>query len=206
MDIINALNKTTELPPQTPVEVVRGMTVRRTKGGIVVGRLHYSCIPERDPEINPQWKIQERRKYTSEAAWQREQEIVDSAEGGELVFADTLVTHWDKIIISDPSWRPDPSWRCEAGFDHGRTNATVLERCYIDYEGVIYFCGEYYTPGKEIWEHAPVIKRPSGAILRIFRSCLFRVREEMVPLACAPFAGMRRIGGPRPGSVPRQCF
>lgn len=75
------------------------------------------------------------------------------------MFADTLIAHWKKIIISDPAWRPDPRWRVEAGMDHGRTNATVIERCYIDHQGIIYFAGEYYQPGKEVWEHAPIIKK-----------------------------------------------
>ena len=47
-----------------------------------------------------------RRTYTSQSEWDREQEIIDEAGGGELVFADTLVTYWDKIVITDPAWRP----------------------------------------------------------------------------------------------------
>ena len=86
-------------------------------------------------------KQQERRTYTSQAAWDREMEIIDEAGGGELVFADTLVTYWNKIVITDPGWRPDPGWRVIGGFDHGKTNPTALERAYVDYDGVIYFCG-----------------------------------------------------------------
>jgi hypothetical protein len=127
-----ALLKTKGLAPQTPVEVRRGLTVRRTQGGIPVARLHYSVHPERDPELNPEWKASERKLYTSQAAWDREQEIMDEAGGGELVFADTLITHWDKIVITDPKWRPDPDWVVEAGFDHGKTNPTAMGRCYID--------------------------------------------------------------------------
>jgi hypothetical protein len=150
--------KAKELPPQTTVEIRRGHTVRRTQGGIQVPRLHYSVHPERDPENHPEWKKQERKLYTSEAAWQREQEIMDEAGGGELVFADTLVTHWKKIVITNPEWRPDPNWVVEGGFDHGKTNATALLRAYMDYAGTIYFCGEYYQPGREIWQHAPVMR------------------------------------------------
>jgi hypothetical protein len=152
-----ALRKTKQLPPQTPVEIQRGYTTRRTQGGIPVHRLHYSAHPERDPEAHPEWKAVERKLYTSQASWDREQEIVDEAGGGELVFADTLLTYWDKIVITKPEWKPDPRWRVEGGFDHGRTNPTALERVYIDYQGTIYFCGEYYQPGREISEHAPVI-------------------------------------------------
>jgi hypothetical protein len=147
-----------ELPPQTALEVCRGLTIRRTQSGIPVARLHYSVHPERDPDTHPEWKAAERKLYTSEGAWQREQEIMDEAGGGELVFADTLVSHWDKIVITAPEWKPDPNCAVEAGFDHGRTNPTALERVYLDFAGTIYFCGEYYQPGREIWEHSPVIR------------------------------------------------
>ena len=153
------LRQTLACKPQAPLEVRRGFTIRRTAGGIPVARLHYSAHEERDPEINPVWKEQERRTYTSQAAWDREQEIQDEAGGGELVYADVLRNDWDKIVITDPSWRPDPSWRLVAGFDHGKTNPTVLERCYVGHDGTLYLCGEYYMPGKEVWEHAPAIRR-----------------------------------------------
>jgi len=154
-----ALEQTKRIPPQTPVETMRGLSVRRTKGGIPVLRIHYSCMPERDPERNPGWRPHARKEYTSEASWQREMEIVDNAGGGELVFADTLITYWKKIVITDPGWRPDPSWRVLAGFDHGKTNPTAMVRCYVDYDGTIIFAGEYYQPGKEIWEHVPIIQQ-----------------------------------------------
>ncbi len=161
MDIETIVDKlvkqSKKLKPQTPLEVVRGMTIRRTQGGIVVARVHYSANPLRDPEINPEWKQQERATYSSQAAWDREQEIMDEAGGGELVFADTLINYWDRIVISNPEWRPDPCWRVVAGFDHGKTNPTAFERCYVDHEGVLYFCGEYYMPGLEIWQHVPML-------------------------------------------------
>ena len=75
------------------------------------------------------------------------------------MFADTLLKHWNRIVIKDPAWRPDPRWRVEAGFDHGKTNPTAFERAYIVFTGTIYLCGEYYMPGKEIWEHTPVLKQ-----------------------------------------------
>jgi hypothetical protein len=98
-----ALAETAKLPPQTAVEVRRGVRVRRTKNEIPVLRLHYSCHPERNPEINPDWKKGERKKYTSQADWDREQEIFDEAGGGELVFRETLDAHWDKIVITTRS-------------------------------------------------------------------------------------------------------
>ena len=62
------------------------------------------------------------------------QEIVDEAGGGELVFVDTLVTYWDKIVIPGPAWRPDPEWHFEGGFDqlksmYMRSQAVGLVLC-----------------------------------------------------------------------------
>jgi hypothetical protein len=156
--VADALKETRQLEPQTVVPVETGGTIRRTSGGIPIVRLHYSDHPGRNAEENPQWKKTERKKYTSQASWDREQEIRDEAGGGELVFADTLITHWNKIVINDPRWRPNPNWRIEGGFDYGKTNPTCLTRCYFDHDGVGYFCGEYYMPGLQICQHAPRIK------------------------------------------------
>lgn len=75
------------------------------------------------------------------------------------MLADTLISHRKKLVIDDPMWRPDPRWEVDAGFDHGKTNPTAFERAHIDFAGCIYMCGEYYMPGKEIWEHAAVLKQ-----------------------------------------------
>lgn len=147
------------LPAQTSLEVTHGLTLRKTTNGVNVGRLHYSAHPDRDPQLHAEWKTTERKAYPSQAAWDREQEIVDEAGGGELVFADVLITHWDEIVIEDPGWRPNGGWDVIGGFDHGKTNPTALVRAYVDYEGNIIFAGEYYMPGREIWQHAPVIRR-----------------------------------------------
>jgi len=96
------LKKSKAVPPQSKKEIVRGMHVHRTKGGIPVLSVHYSADPERDPQVHPEWKQTERRAYSSQAAWDREQEMVDEAGGGELVFADTLLTYWNKIVITTP--------------------------------------------------------------------------------------------------------
>lgn len=155
MDIQKALEQTRTIAPQTKVTVARGLTLRRTKNKIPVLTLHYSSDPYRDPELNPEWKKIARATYSSQAAWDREQEIVDNAGGGQLVFADALITHWKKIVITDPGWRPDQGWSVLGGFDHGKTNPTALERAYVDYAGNIIICGEYYQPGLDIWQHAP---------------------------------------------------
>lgn len=162
----DVLNRTKDVPPQTPLEIMQGMTVRRTQAGIPVVRIHYSAVPGRD---TPEWKEEARREYTSQAAFDRELEIRDEAGGGELALADTLVTYWNKIVITDSTWRPDPNWVVEAGFDHGKVNATAFERAYLDYEGTIYLCGEYYQPGREISGHAPVLKKMAD--IRKVRVC-----------------------------------
>lgn len=156
--VVEALEETKKLPAQTQAEVRTGLTVRRTTGGIPVLRLHYAAHPDRNPDTNPEWKQTERKLYTSQASWDREQEVRDEAGGGEQVFADTLITYWNKIVITDPRWRPDPNWRVEGGNDYGKTNPTVIERSYWDHDGTGYFCGEYYQPGMEVWQHAPRMK------------------------------------------------
>lgn len=165
----DALQKTKLLPPQQKVEIMRGISVRRTKSGIPVTTIHYSADPDRDPEINPEWKLAERKTYSSQGAWNREQEIEDYAGGGELVLADTLISHRKKIVIDDPLWMPDPRWNVLGGFDHGKTNPTALERVYSDFAGALICCGEYYQPGKEIWEHAAAIKQMAD--VRKIRHC-----------------------------------
>jgi hypothetical protein len=164
-----ALLESARLAPQVTVDIQRGLTVRRTQQGVPVVRIHYSAHPERDPDLNPEWKAKERKLYSSEASWQREQEIVDEAGGGELVFADSLISNWNAIVITAPGWKPDPRWDVFAGFDHGKTNPTAFLRAYITDEGEIIFCGEYYQPGKEIWEHAPVLH--TMADIRKIRAC-----------------------------------
>jgi hypothetical protein len=67
-----------------------------------------------------------RRKYSSKAAWDREQEIIHDAGGGELVFAEILNRWRDKIIITDPKFEVPPFWNLVAGFDHGKTNPTAF--------------------------------------------------------------------------------
>jgi len=69
-----------------------------------VAAVHYFAHPSRDPERNPLWREEARKGYSSQAAWDREQEIVDEAGGGELVFAPTLRAWWHKIVITSPSW------------------------------------------------------------------------------------------------------
>ena len=152
---VDALKRTREMEPQTNVDLCQGVKLRRTKNGIPVLRIHYTADPKK---CDPAWIEAERRKYTSQAAWRREMEIEDEAGGGELVVADALVTYWKKIVITDPAWKPNPNWRVEAGFDHGKVSPTAMVRGYVDNDGVIYLCGEYYQPGREVWQHAPVLK------------------------------------------------
>ncbi len=50
-DIKKVLAKSAALAPQSKVEIVRGLTVHRTKGGIPVVSIHYSGDPDRDPAV-----------------------------------------------------------------------------------------------------------------------------------------------------------
>jgi hypothetical protein len=156
-----ALEETHSFPPRTPIDIQEGFTVRRLASGIPLARLHYTVIPDRR---NPLWRKTNRKTYSSQAAWDREQEIQDYAGGGELVFADALigedksVNHgFSKIVITDPKWRPESGWTVFGGFDEGQVNPTVFLRAYSDFGGNLYFCGEYYQPGKEIFEHVDAL-------------------------------------------------
>ena len=127
----------------------KGLTSRRTPSGVKVIRVHYTPDPERDSA----WAKQERRKYSSQAAWDREQEIIHEAGGGELLFAEILNRYADKIIIRDPKFKVPPNWKRIAGFDHGKTNPTAALVTAIDYDGNIYCLAEYYQPGLTPSQH-----------------------------------------------------
>lgn len=155
-----------EIPYQSRVEVMRGVTVRRKKNGLTVMSLHYSAVPDRDPETEAgkNWYIREKRKYSSEARWKKEQEIDPHATGGEAVFGKILSEFYQTVIISDPHWFPDPRWDVGGGFDHGIANATALLKCYIPRESIdpqtgkkrppdVYLCGEYYSYRREGWDN-----------------------------------------------------
>ncbi len=150
-----------QLPAQQRLEISRGVGLRFKATGIPVVSIHYSADPNRDPdtEAGALWYKEQKANYSSQGAWDREQEINYNAGGGELLLAPTLNKHKEQIIITDPDWMPDPRWDCVEGFDHGKTNATALIKAYIDFEGCIYFCGEYYNyrrdlkPGQEPWEN-----------------------------------------------------
>src|ERR1700694_1769853 len=73
----------------------KGLRRRNTRQGNAVIRIHYSA----DPERGQAWVAQERKRYSSQGAWDREQEIIHEAGGGERLFADVLNRWGDKIII-----------------------------------------------------------------------------------------------------------
>src|SRR3954451_23052574 len=65
----------------------------------------------------------------------------------------SLPTRFSRIgtrsSLPTPLGGPHHIGESRADFDHGKTNPTALLRAYIDGDGVIYFCGEYYVAGKE---------------------------------------------------------
>ena len=157
-----------EVPVQTRVTVIKGVTIRRKKGGLTVMSLHYSAIPDRDPdtEKGAQWYTRERAKYSSGAMWKKEQEMDAYATGGEAVFGGVLgnETLYKAVVISDPAWIPDPRWDVVGAFDHGVTNATCLLKAYISRAKIdpvtgknlppeIYVCGEFYRYRTDDWNN-----------------------------------------------------
>jgi len=142
-------------------ELVKGLTEKRTPEDICVLRVHYTADPERRA---PEWKERERRKYTSESAWQAEQEIVFGAGGGERLFAEILTRYARKIII-DPEtsgFKPSPHWDYFSGFDSGKANPTAALVACIDFDGIIYILREYYQPQLSPKQHAPRLQSLQG--------------------------------------------
>lgn len=138
---------------------VKGLSSRRTKKKTLVRRVHYSAHPERGPA----WVAEARQGYTSQATWDREQEIIHEAGGGERVFAEVLDRWEDKILIDlKDGFEASPHWKLIAGFDHGKTNPTAALVGRIDEDGVIYITGEYYMPDLSPKEHKPNLRELEG--------------------------------------------
>ncbi|MFL6427793.1 MAG: hypothetical protein ACJ71S_06075 [Acidobacteriaceae bacterium] len=154
-----ALLKLDTLAPQTKTRVSEGVHLRHKKNGVKVLTLGYKADPTRR---SPEWYEAERKKYTSQADWDREQEIIDEAGGGERLYAEILTKYFHKIVVTDRNWRPGSTWARLPGFDHGKTNPTAAAVAHIDHDGTIWFCGEYYVPGLEVWQHAPQLKELPG--------------------------------------------
>jgi len=138
-----------------------GVLEKRTPQGVCVLSVHYTADPERR---DPEWKKRERPKYTTESAWQAEQEMQFSAGGGERIFAEVLARDAERIFI-DPytsGFEPSPDWPLIAGFDFGKANPTAVLIASIDYDGVIYVKSEFYQPGLSPREIVPLLRRLNG--------------------------------------------
>lgn len=144
-------------------ELARGVLLKRTPSGLPVARVHYSADPDRDPALTD-WKIVERKKYSSQGVWDKEQEVVHEAGGGERLFADVLAKYSDLIFIDpeETGFEIDPDWRGLNGFDHGKTNPTAALIGKIDTEGTIYLVGEYYQSGMSPKQHKPNLAKLKG--------------------------------------------
>jgi hypothetical protein len=152
-----------DLPAQQNVDLTHGVQFRRTTQGVAVMRVHYCSDPDRCIHIDDSWQKSAKAKTNSKAKWDREQEIIHEAGGGELVLADVFRDHWNTIVVDDPKWRPDPGWtETRGGFDYGKTNPTAMLKAYIDFEGGIWFAGEYYQPGLAPSEHAKLLVQMPG--------------------------------------------
>ena len=138
----------------------KGLLIRHTQSGTPVLRLHYSA----DPERGPQWVEQERRKYSTQGAWDREQEIIHEAGGGERLFAGVLERWGDSIIIDSPQFRPSPHWKLIAGFDHGKANPTAALVGCVDFDGNLYMLAEYYQPGLSPRQHCQNLENLRGFV------------------------------------------
>jgi hypothetical protein len=135
--------------------------------------LHYSAIPERDPETfaGEKWYAENSSRYSSMARWKKEQEMDPYATGGEAVFGSVLGNEalYQVVVISDPNWYPGPPYMAAnpdvvGGFDHGVTNATCLLKGYVPKETIdpttgrknppeLYLAGEFYRYRSDDWQN-----------------------------------------------------
>jgi hypothetical protein len=173
-----AFDRLKKLPAQTQTEVMRGVSLRKRRNGQSVLRLHYSSIPERDPETEEgqKWFRRERKNYSSKSNWNKEQEIDPYSSGGEQVFGHIFGEHYQVVVISDPNWYPKPEWEPVGGFDHGKRNATALLKAYVTRAKIdpitgkaglpdIYVAGEYYSMQRDGW--ANEVKQNVPEILKM---------------------------------------
>ena len=136
----------------------RGMSLRRMSDNRPVYRVHYSADPERDAG----WAETERKKYSSQGAWDREQEIIHEGSGRERIFAGILGRYAEKIVIEPARFHPEKHWQRFGGFDHGRTNPTAALVAWMDDDGVLYISAEYYQPVLSLAEHRSNLAQLKG--------------------------------------------
>ncbi|HEY6250996.1 MAG TPA: transposase [Candidatus Angelobacter sp.] len=138
---------------------LQGFVRKRSPQGLIQ-RVHYSADPERGPE----WVAEERKKYSSQSKWDREQEIVHEAGGGERIFAEVLGRWKDKILIDpgESGFQVPPHWKRISAFDHGKANPTAALVACVDHDGVLYILSEYYQPGLSPRQHRPNLTELEG--------------------------------------------
>src|SRR5215470_2078408 len=132
---------------------IKGLSERRLRIGALAFRVHYSAHPDR----NPKWAAEERKKYSAQSTWDREQEIVHEAGAGERIFAEVLGKWGDKILIDpkESGFQVSPHWKRISAFDHGKANPTAALVAAVDFDGIIYILAEYYQPGLSPRQHRP---------------------------------------------------
>lgn len=97
---------------------VKGLSMRRTKNGVPVVRLHYSALPFATPE----WIAKERARYTSMAWWDLEMEIKYDAMSGQRIYPE-----FDPAIhVVDPAEIPKRGCRYMSIDPHPRTPHAAL--------------------------------------------------------------------------------
>ena len=140
--------------------MIPGLTKSTLRIKATAFRVHYSAHPDRGPE----WAAEERRKYSSQHKWDREQEIVYEAGAGERIFAEVF-SNWEEKILIDPQesgFQAPENWRRISGFDHGKANPTAALVAAIENDGNIYILSEYYQPGLSPRQHLPHLKDLKG--------------------------------------------
>lgn len=95
-----------------------GLTLRRTREGIPVVRVHYTA----DPDLTSERIAELRRRYVSQAHWDKEMEVKYEALGGALVYPEFSREHH----VVDPGRIPRRLCRYMAIDPHPRTPTAAL--------------------------------------------------------------------------------
>lgn len=139
--------------PDSFFSPVPGTYIRHTAKGIPVLWLFYWADPARDAV----WVEREKPNYLYESDWEREQNCEFNAGGGELIFAGRLRENRDKIIISEPGYKPNPHSNFYAGFDWGESNPTSFHVYEVTKQGVRRAIMEHYLSDSSPLLHGKLI-------------------------------------------------
>lgn len=140
--------------PTSQITNPPGLEIAVNSIGVPILRLTHWA----DPEKQDEWKSCERKRFSAEM-WAQEYDLDDNATGGERILLGLLQRRWKEIVITDPTWEPNPSWAFSCGLDYGKSHPTALIGCAMDFEGIRYAICEHYASELTPAAHYPYMNR-----------------------------------------------